>query len=97
VRDARTSAEDLEDRLTRYREMPGPGGTPRGALLFSCLGRGAGLYGTADYDSDTFQRHLGPLPLGGFFCNGEIGPVDQRSFLHSYTSSFGIFRPLSAI
>ncbi len=97
VRDARTSAEDLEERLTRYREAPGPGGTPRGALLFSCLGRGTGLYGTADHDSDTFRRHLGPLPLAGFFCNGEIGPVDQRSFLHSYTSSFGIFRPLSSI
>jgi small ligand-binding sensory domain FIST len=97
VRDARTSAEDLEERLARYRDMPGPGGDPCGALLFSCLGRGAGFYGTADHDTEAFRRHLGALPLGGFFCNGEIGPVEQRSFLHSYTSSFGIFRPLSSI
>ena len=29
----------------------------------------------------------------GFFCNGEIGPVSGTTFLHGYTSSFGIFRP----
>jgi len=90
LRDAQTSAEDLEERLARYR--PGPGGAPRGALLFSCLGRGAPLYGRPDHDSEVFQRHLGPLPLGGFFCNGEIGPVEQRTFVHGYTSAFGIFR-----
>jgi len=97
LRDAQTSALDLEERLSRYRSAPRPGGAPGGALLFSCLGRGAGLYGIPDHDSDAFRRHLGPLPLGGFFCNGEIGPVGARSFLHGYTSAFGIFRPLSAI
>jgi small ligand-binding sensory domain FIST len=97
LRDATTSAADLEDRLARYRRAPGPGGDPAGALLFSCLGRGTGFYGRPDHDSDAFRRHLGPLPLGGFFCNGEIGPVGQRSFLHGYTSAFGIFRPLSSI
>jgi small ligand-binding sensory domain FIST len=30
--------------------------------------------------------------MGGFFCNGEIGPVHGRTFLHGYTSSFGLFR-----
>jgi small ligand-binding sensory domain FIST len=91
LRDAQTSAEDLEERLAGYR--PGPGGAPAGALLFSCLGRGAPLYGRPNHDSDVFRRHLGPIPLGGFFCNGEIGPVAQRTFLHGYTSAFGIFRP----
>jgi small ligand-binding sensory domain FIST len=97
LRDAQTSALDLEERLARYRSTPRPGGEPSGALLFSCLGRGAGLYGRPDHDSEAFHRHLGPLPLGGFFCNGEIGPVGERSFVHGYTSAFGIFRPLSAI
>lgn len=97
LRDAHTSAADLEERLARYRRTPRPGGAPCGALLFSCLGRGSGLYGRPDHDSDAFRRHLGALPLGGFFCNGEIGPVGARSFLHGYTSAFGIFRPLSAI
>ena len=97
LRDAQTSALDLEERLTRYRNVERIGGAPCGALLFSCLGRGVGLYGLPDHDTDALRRHLGPLPVGGFFCNGEIGPVGARSFLHGYTSAFAIFRPLSAI
>ncbi|MDJ0864479.1 MAG: FIST C-terminal domain-containing protein [Myxococcota bacterium] len=93
LRDARTSAEDLEAQLARYARAGRGGSAPGGALLFSCLGRGAPLYGHPDHDSDALRRHLGPLPLGGFFCNGEIGPVGRRTFLHGYTSAFGIFRP----
>jgi small ligand-binding sensory domain FIST len=63
--------------------------------LFSCLGRGKHLYGRPDHDTDAFRRHLGRVPLGGFFCNGEIGPVQGRTFLHGYTSSFGLFRARS--
>jgi small ligand-binding sensory domain FIST len=95
LRDGETSAEDLDERLIRYRGGQAPGGEPSGALLFSCLGRGERLYGRPNHDSDAFRRHLGALPLGGFFCNGEIGPVERRTFLHGYTSAFGIFRPLS--
>ena len=91
LRDARTSAEDLRDCLSRYARDK-RAGAPAGALLFSCLGRGRGLYGEPDHDSRMFREHLGPLPLGGFFCNGEIGPVQGRTYLHGYTSSFGIFR-----
>ena len=36
---------------------------------------------------------MGDVPVGGFFCNGEIGPVGGTTFLHGYTSSFGLFRP----
>jgi small ligand-binding sensory domain FIST len=96
VRDAQTSAEDLEERLARYRADRGGLAPPAGALLFSCLGRGAWLYGVPDHDSDAFRRHVGAVPLGGFFCNGEIGPVERRAFLHGYTSAFGLFRQRSA-
>jgi small ligand-binding sensory domain FIST len=37
------------------------------------------------------QERLGPMGLAGFFCNGEIGPVGQRSFLHGYTASLALF------
>ena len=87
LRDARTSAEDLDAMLGRY------GGRPSGSLLFSCLGRGVHLYGRADHDTDVARRHLGDVPLGGFFCNGEIGPIQGTTFLHGYTSAFGLFRP----
>ena len=90
LRDARTSAEDLDQLLGRYR------GTPAGSLLFSCLGRGMHLYGRPDHDTDLARRHFGDVPLGGFFCNGEIGPVQGTTFLHGYTSAFGLFRPRGA-
>lgn len=95
VRDAATSAEDLRLLLKRYKDEKLDGGdkSAKGALLFSCLGRGELLYGQANHDSDCFRSYLGPVPLGGFFCNGEIGPVGETTFLHGYTSSFGIFRP----
>ena len=91
LRDARTSAEDLERRLDHYERQLAPD-TARGALLFSCLGRGGNLYGRPNHDSDALRRHLGDIALGGFFCNGEIGPVQGQTFLHGYTSAFGIFR-----
>ncbi len=94
LRDAGTSAEDLEQMLSSL--APEQRREARGALLFSCLGRGRHLYGRVDHDTDTFRRYLGDVPLGGFFCNGEIGPVHGATFVHGYTSSFGLFRPRSA-
>lgn len=91
LRDAETSSEDLRTMLKKYREKQKD--NPEGALLFSCLGRGEHLYGIPNHDSDCFKDYLGPIPLGGFFCNGEIGPVGGNTFLHGYTSSFGLFRP----
>ncbi len=93
LRDARTSAQDLETQLARYRSRSGHAPPPEGALLFSCLGRGVALYDQPDHESQAFQRHLGDVPLTGFFCNGEIGPVQGRTFLHGYTSAYGLFRP----
>jgi small ligand-binding sensory domain FIST len=90
LRDARTAEEDLRRMLARYRSSQGD--PPAGALLFSCTGRGAGLFGRPDHDTSLFQEALGPAPLGGFFCNGEIGPVGGSTFLHGYTSAFALFR-----
>jgi small ligand-binding sensory domain FIST len=92
LRDKTMSAEDLDLLLTRYRSE-GKAEKASGALLFSCLGRGQHLYGCANHDTELFRSKLGDIPLGGFFCNGEIGPVGGTTFLHGYTSSFGIFRP----
>jgi small ligand-binding sensory domain FIST len=89
LRDARTAQHDLESHLDRYRAT---GPEPSGALLFSCLGRGMHLFGRPDHDTDLFRSRVGAIPLGGFFCNGEIGPVGGQTFLHGYTSAFGLFR-----
>lgn len=93
VRDAASAAEDLHAMLAAYNEASDSGDSPAGALLFSCLGRGENLYGQANFDTNVFHEHLGDLPVGGFFCNGEIGPVGGATFLHGYTASFGILHP----
>jgi small ligand-binding sensory domain FIST len=92
LRDAKTAHQDLAACLDRFRAETGAT-RPAGGLLFSCLGRGAQLYGKPNHDSDLFRERIGPTPLGGFFCNGEIGPVGGQTFVHGYTSSFGLFRP----
>jgi small ligand-binding sensory domain FIST len=94
LRDADTSTDDLTSVLDRYA-ADNRENQIQGALLFSCLGRGQYLYGRANHDTGIFQDKLGQVPLGGFFCNGEIGPVSGTTFLHGYTSSFGLFRAKS--
>lgn len=92
LRDANTSAEDLEMLLEQYQNETNLSEEPVGALMFSCLGRGQGLYGEANFDSGLFRSYVGNIPLSGFFCNGEIGPVGGTTFLHGYTSVFAICR-----
>ena len=41
--------------------------------------------------AEMIQSRLGPLGLAGFFCNGEIGPVGERSFLQRATASLALF------
>ncbi len=91
LRDRVTSAQDLRGHLQSYQaHAPTPVG---GGLMFSCLGRGLNLYGEPDHDSRVIYETLGEFPLGGFFCNGEIGPVQGRTFVHGYTSALALFSP----
>lgn len=87
LRDAKTSDEDLRALLQRIGH-----GDPSasGALLVSCAGRGRGLYGEADHDTKVIQSVAGPLPIAGFFANGEIGPVGRLNYIHGYTSSLAV-------
>jgi small ligand-binding sensory domain FIST len=91
LRDAKASALDLETLLKYHRNQSLGRSAPMGALLFSCLGRGESLYNQPDFDSTLFREYVN-VPVGGFFCNGEIGPVGTSTFLHGFTSVFGIFR-----
>lgn len=92
LRDARTSAADLEHLLQNYQRQSLGRPSPTGALMFSCMGRGEGLYDQVNFDSGLFAQYLPEIPLGGFFCGGEIGPVGQTTFLHGFTSVFAICR-----
>ncbi len=92
LRDAAASAADLRAVLRKCAMTA----APAGALLFSCAGRGAEFYGESDHDSRVFREIVGDVPLGGFFCSGEIGPVGPRTFLHGYTSCFALIGPKPA-
>ncbi|MGK7939134.1 MAG: FIST N-terminal domain-containing protein [Crocosphaera sp.] len=88
LRDAKTSADDLESLLKQFNSSP----SISGALMFSCLGRGQTLYQKPHFDSQLFAHYFPGVKLGGFFCNGEIGPVGNQTFLHGYTSVFALFK-----
>jgi small ligand-binding sensory domain FIST len=89
LRDAKTSDSDLNAVLADFSRSHEER-SYSGAVLFSCMGRGQSLYGSSNHDAERFQHYFGTIPLGGFFCNGEIGPVGGVTYLHGYTSSFGL-------
>lgn len=89
-RDGAAATEDLLLMLERTRKSLGRRRT-FGGCLCSCNGRGEGLFGVPNHDAALIQKQLGPLGLAGFFCNGEIGPVGERNFLHGYTASLALF------
>jgi small ligand-binding sensory domain FIST len=88
VRDAATADEELRTLLERtLGELPG---RPAGAVLFTCNGRGSRLFPAPDHDAAMVDSFLG-VPLAGFFCAGELGPVGGRNFLHGFTASLAVF------
>jgi len=87
VRDAAAADEDLREVLDGALS----GTTPAGALLFTCNGRGRGMFGVADHDARALTRALDGGGVAGFFCGGEIGPVGGRSFLHGFTATAAVF------
>ena len=92
LRDARTAEEDLKRLLDRHRQG-NLGRAPRARCSSPASAAARSLFGRPDHDTGLFREYLGPVPLGGFFCSGEIGPVGGTTFLHGYTSAFGLFRP----
>ena len=92
LRDPGAADEDLRELLESARTELGAQ-RPVGALLCSCNGRGVGLFGEPDHDARTLADLLGPIPVAGFFCNGEIGPVGKRNFLHGFTASIALVIP----
>jgi len=90
VRDAHAASEDFHLLLSKER-MTHPDSLPKGALLFSCNGRGKRFFETPHHDVNTVQQRIGNIPLAGFFAGGEIGPVSGKNYLHGYTASMALF------
>ncbi|MEA2300181.1 MAG: hypothetical protein QOE44_716 [Solirubrobacteraceae bacterium] len=96
ARDARSADRDLREALGLRRTALG-GRPPAGALMFTCNGRGRGMFGVPDHDSGTLAAELGAIPTAGFFAAGEIGPVGGESFLHGFTATVAVFPGSSGV
>jgi small ligand-binding sensory domain FIST len=90
VRDADSADEDLRRTLERAAAALG-GRRAAGALMFTCNGRGTRLFPEPDHDAGLLASMLGEIPMAGFFCAGEIGPVGGQNFLHAFTASIALF------
>jgi small ligand-binding sensory domain FIST len=84
-RDANTAREDM----ARMLESIGKGlyAPPRGAVYYSCIGRGASLFGPSSEELGMIRDAIGEVPLVGFFCNGEI----SHNRLYGYTGVLTLF------
>lgn len=89
-RSAAAATQDMTELLARAKQKLGHT-TIYGGCLCCCNGRGQNLFGKPNHDAETVQHDLGPFGLTGFFCNGEIGPVGEKNFLHGYTASLALF------
>ena len=90
ARDAASADRDLREALELRRAALG-GEPPAGTLVFTCNGRGRGMFGVPDHDAEAIGDELDDAPSAGFFAAGEIGPVGGESFLHGFTATLAVF------
>jgi small ligand-binding sensory domain FIST len=90
VRDATTADMDLRRALRDARSSL-PQSTPAAGLIFSCNGRGTHMFPGPHHDAAAVAEELQTIPTAGIFCNGEIGPVGGKSFLHGFTATMALF------
>lgn len=84
-RDRDSAREDLVRMLRDLRQrLPGPA---KGALYHTCLGRGRHLFGPDSAELRLIEQELGPVPLAGFYANGEI----SHRRLYGYTGVLTVF------
>lgn len=84
-RDRQAAEADLKRMLAQVKgRLEGP---PRGGLYFSCVARGANLFGPDSAELRLIRQELGDLPLAGFYANGEI----SNNRLYGYTGVLALF------
>ena len=93
VRDSLTAHLDLIGDLART-DIALAGRTPAGGILLTCKGRESGMFGESGHDAQTVARHFPDIPFAGIVAAGEIGQVGDRSYLHGFAASAGLFVPV---
>lgn len=84
-RDHDSAVKDLKRMLTDLKARAG--GKAKAGLYFSCLERGAALFGSNSEELKLVRQVLGDIPLVGFFANGEI----SNDRLYGYTGVLALF------
>ncbi|HYK14587.1 MAG TPA: FIST N-terminal domain-containing protein [Burkholderiales bacterium] len=84
-RDTASATEDMTRMLESMQQ--GLYNKPRGGVYYSCLGRGANLFGPDSEELQMIKAAFGEFPLVGFFCNGEI----SHNRLYGYTGVLTLF------
>ena len=84
-RDGNSAREDMLCMLADLKRRLGD--TPKGAVYYSCLGRGRHQFGDDSEELKFIRDELGDFPLVGFFANGEI----FHNRLYGYTGVLTVF------
>jgi small ligand-binding sensory domain FIST len=84
-RDGTSARQDMERMLRDISRRAD--GKARGALYYSCLGRGRHQFGENSEELKMIADALGDIPLVGFFANGEI----FHNRLYAYTGVLSVF------
>jgi small ligand-binding sensory domain FIST len=84
-RDDASATEDMQRMLQSIKS--GLYRRPRGAVYYSCIGRGANLFGNSSEELTMIQEGLGDVPLVGFFGSGEI----SHNRVYAYTGVLTLF------
>ncbi len=83
--DGQTARDDLARMLGDFERRAT---TPtKGAVYFTCPGRGPHMFGAQSAEFAAIQDELGEVPLVGFFCNGEI----SHNRVYGYTGVLSLF------
>jgi small ligand-binding sensory domain FIST len=88
-RDPYSALADLDVMLEETRDrLIARGARPRGALYFSCTGRGAPMFGSGNAELETVSDVLGEsVPVIGFYANGEV----SANHLYGYSAVIALF------
>lgn len=84
-RDRASAVADMQRMLDDIASRAG--GPPKGALYFSCLARGPHQFGRGGVEAAMIRDVLGPVPMVGFFGNGEV----SHDRLYGYTGVLTLF------
>ncbi|MEJ2360902.1 MAG: FIST C-terminal domain-containing protein [Gammaproteobacteria bacterium] len=84
-RDGLTAVEDLQRMVNKLKQRAAQ--QIKGALYFTCLGRGQHMFGEPHRELELISEILGDIPLAGFYANGEIA----GNRLYGYTGVLTLF------